>query len=82
MAGRWPWKSATERTDDGQPSLTMFYLSVVAGGFIVAAMFGYLAEVAASNGLFLHAAAHSVIAAFGAVTTTIIAWQSIKAGRM
>ena len=81
MAVRWPWKSATKHQDDGQPSFTMFYLAVVAGGFAVAAMFGYLAEVASSHGMLLHAAAHSVIAAFGAVTTTIIVWQSIRAGR-
>ncbi len=81
MAVRWPWKSDTERPDGGQPSFTVFYLAVVAGGFIVTAMLGYLAEVAASNGLFLHAAAHSVIAAFGAVTATIIAWQNIRARR-
>ena len=65
MVVRRPWKSATERPDDGQPSFTVFYLAVVVGGFIVAAMFGYLAEVASSNGLLLHAAAHSFVATFG-----------------
>jgi hypothetical protein len=81
MAVRWPWKSAAQRHDDGQSSLTVFYLAAVAGGFGIAAIFGYLAEVASSNGLLLHAAAHSFIAAFGAVTTAVIAGQSIKAGR-
>ncbi len=79
MAFRWPWKSATQHHDDGQPSLNTFYLAII--GFGIAAIFGYLAEVASSNGLLLHAAAHSFIAAFGAVTTAVIAGQSIKAGR-
>ena len=72
MALRRPSKSDTKHQDDAQPSFKVFYLAVVVGGFAVAAMFGYLAEVASSNGLFLHAAAHSAVAAFGVVTITVI----------
>ena len=40
-------------------------------------MFGHLAEVASSHGLLLHAAAHSFVAAFGAVTTALIGGGSL-----
>ena len=81
MAVRWPWKSDTRHHDDGQPSFIMFYFAAVASGFGVTAMFGYLAGLTASNGLWLHTAAHSVITIFGLVTTGVILLQSITAGR-
>ena len=80
MPGIRPWQSRAEHTNRGEPSLAMFYLSVTAGAYTIAAMFGYLAEIAASNGLYIHAAAHSAVAAFGTVTTTILTWRSMKPG--
>ena len=81
MAVRWPWISKTNHHDDGEPSFTIFYLVIVASGFSVAAMFGYLAEVASSHGFLLHAAGHSVVAAFGTITTSILGWQGLKPKR-
>ena len=78
---RWLKKLITQVGSDGQPALIIFHLAVVAGGFGVAATFGYIAEVASSNGYLLHAAAHSLVAAFGTATTAAILWQSLIGGR-
>ena len=66
---------------DVLPALILFHLAIAAGGYGLAATFGYLTELAASKGYLLHAAGHSFVAAFGAVTTTVLLWQSLRDGR-
>lgn len=63
--------------DGGQPSFILFYLTVAASGFGIAATFGYLAALAATNAMWLHAAGHSAVTAFGAITTGTLVWQGI-----
>ena len=78
---RWLKKLIALVGDDVQLALILFHLAIVVCGYGLAATFGYLTELAASKGYLLHAAGHSFVAAFGTVTTTVIVWQSLKAGR-
>ena len=73
-------KSSAER-GGGQPSFILFYLAIAVSGFGVAGTFGYLAALAAINAMWLHAVGHSAVTAFGAITTGILVWQGITAGK-
>lgn len=68
--------------NDGQLALVLFHLVIAAGALGLAAMYGYIAQVASSNGYWLHAAAHSFVAAFGVGTATFIVWQGLKYWRI
>ena len=81
MDVRWPWKSSADHHDDRQPSFILFYLAIAVSGFGVAALFGYFAGLAASNGIWLHTAAHSAVTISGFAVTGTLLWQRITDGR-